>query len=218
MVPVVSFIGYHNSGKTTFATKVVKVLKERGCRIAVLKSTKHRKVVEDTRGKDSYRYRESGADAVGIVTPDEFILFENIEEIDLNFFSFLLFDDYDLVLCEGFKHQDIPKIEVTRRELGDRFLFREIDGVIAVVSDYPIPEVKTFPIDSPEEVAQFLEEEFIAKRTDGFPEDVELFVNGKRIPMKYFVRRVLRNVLSGFIESLGGVDGEISRIDVRIKR
>ncbi len=217
MVPIVSFVGYHNVGKTTFATKVVRILKKKGYSVAVLKSTKHREVVKDTEGKDSFRYRQAGADAVGIVTPDELVVFQGIGKINLKFLSFLLFDDYDIVVCEGFKHQDIPKIEVTRKEFRNKLLLQEIDGIVAVVSDYPVPNVRNFSIDSPEEVARFLEREFIRKRTEGFPEDVELFINGKRIPMKFFVKKVLSNLLSGFVGSLTGIDEKVERVDVRVK-
>jgi molybdopterin-guanine dinucleotide biosynthesis protein B len=128
VVPVVSFVGYHNSGKTTFATKVVEVLKSRGLKIAVLKSTKHEKVIEDKEGKDSYRYKQAGANAVGIVCPRELVLFEDVDEIDLNYLAFRLFYDYDLVVCEGFKRQEVPKIEVLRKELGQPSLVGKVEG------------------------------------------------------------------------------------------
>ena len=45
--------------------------------------------------------------------------------------------DVDLILTEGFKREDAPKIEVSRAELGHDLVARA-DELIAVVSDHPI--------------------------------------------------------------------------------
>ncbi len=216
MVPVISFIGYHNSGKTTFATKVVEILKRKGYKVAVLKSTKHREVIKDTEGKDSYRYKEAGADAVGIVTPEELILFQKAEKVDLRYLAFLLFDDYDIVICEGFKHSEVPKFEVTRKELNQPTLVGQVKNIIGVISDYEVEGVKNFSIDKPEEVAEFIEKTFIEKREDQFPDEVELFINGKRIPIKHYVKETLREILFGFVKPLKGIEYPIERMDVKI--
>ena len=218
MVPVISFIGYHNSGKTTVATKVVENLTKKGYRVAVLKSTKHRKLIGDTPGKDSYRYRESGAGAVGIVSPDEIVLFQDIDRdrLNLKFFSFLLFGDYDIVICEGFKRSDVPKIEVTRKELNQPLLLKEVKGVVAVVSDFPVEGVKNFSFDDTEKLTSFIEEEFIKRREEPFQDEVELFVNGRRVPMEQGEKETLREILLGFVKPLQGIEYPVERIDVRI--
>ncbi len=209
MVPVISFVGYHNSGKTTVATQVVKNLVEKGYRVAVLKSTKHRKLIGDTPGKDSYRYRESGAEAVGIVSPDEIVLFQNIDRDNLNldFLSFLLFGDYDIVICEGFKHADVPKIEVTRKELNQPLLFEKIDKVIAIVSDFPIDGLKSFSFQETDKLTSFIEEEFISKREKL---EIDLFIDGKRVDLEENVKRAIGELLKTFSDR--------QRIDLRIMR
>ena len=216
MVPVISFIGYHNSGKTTFTTRVVEILKKKGYRVAVLKSTKHKGVIKDTEGKDSYKYKEAGADAVGIVTPEELILFQKIGKINLKYLSLLLFDDYDIVICEGFKHSDVPKFEVTRKELNQPTLAGQVENVIGVISDYKVEGVKNFSIDKPEEVAEFIEKTFIGRREDQFPDEVELFINGKKVPMKHYVKETLREILFGFVKPLKGIEYPIEKMDIRI--
>ncbi|RUM90787.1 MAG: molybdopterin-guanine dinucleotide biosynthesis protein B [Thermovibrio sp.] len=218
MVPVISFIGYHNSGKTTFATEVVRILKGKGYKVGVLKSTKHRQLITDTPGKDSFKYREAGADTVGIVSPDEIVLFQDIDRDSLNlkFLSFLLFDDYDIVVCEGFKNADIPKIEVLREGNAEEPLFKKVKNVIAVVTDFPVEGIKRFSKDEYSKVAEFLEESFIEKREEGFEDEVELFINGKRIPMKYYIRETLRKILNSFIKPLKGIEYPVERMDVRI--
>ncbi len=219
MVPIVSFIGYHNSGKTTIATEVVKKLKEKGYRVAVLKSTKEKKIFTDKPGKDSYRYREAGADAVGLFSPEELFLTFRVkkESTDLTLLSFLLFDDYDIVICEGFKEAPIPKIEVIREEL-ESPLFEKDPNVVAVVTDSSVivKERKVFHPEQVDEIATFIEEELIKKREEEFPDEVELFVNGRRIPMKFFLKGILKEVLLGFLKPLKGIENPLERIDVRV--
>jgi len=216
MVPVVSFIGYHDAGKTTFATKVVETLKSKGYRVAVLKSTKHKDVIKDKEGKDSFRYKEAGAESVGIVTPEELILFKKIGKVNLQYLAFLLFDEYDIVICEGFKSSDLPKFEVTRKELNQPPLVGKVKNLIGVVSDYEVEGVKNFPIDKPQEVADFIEKVFIKKREDSFPDEVELFINGKRIPLKHYVKETLKEILLGFIKPLKGIEYPVNSLDVKI--
>ncbi len=218
MVPVVAFVGHHNSGKTTIASKVVKELKKRGYSVAVLKSSRYNGVVKDTQGKDSFKYREVGADAVGIVSPEELVLFQNIDgrEVDLKLLSFLLFDDYDIVVCEGFKSADVPKIEVTRKDLNQPLLFGEVERIVAVVSDYQVEGVKSFSFNEVEALTSFIEDTFIKKRENQFPDEVELFVNGKRVPIKHYVKETLREILLGFVKPLKEIEFPVSRMDIRI--
>ena len=211
MVPVISFIGYHNSGKTTIATKVVKILVEKGYRVAVLKSTKHRKLIGDTPGKDSYRYRESGAEAVGIVSPDEIVLFQDIDRDNLRieFLSFLLFGDYDIVICEGFKHANVPKIEVTRKELAQPLLFKEVNNVIAVVSDFPVEGIRQFSFKDVEKLTSLIEEEFLKKSR----RNLDFFVNGKKLELDEKSKKLLKELL---MQIACPADKSMVRIDVRL--
>ena len=45
----------------------------------------------------------------------------------------------DLVLIEGFKNGDFPKLEVWRASLGKPPLWPEWPGIVAVASDTPLP-------------------------------------------------------------------------------
>ena len=44
MTAIVSFIGWHDSGKTTLATGVVASLKQMGYRVAVIKSSSEKNI------------------------------------------------------------------------------------------------------------------------------------------------------------------------------
>ena len=212
MVPVVSFVGHHNSGKTTFGVKVVEILKDRGYRVAVLKSTEHTGLIEDRPGTDSFRYARAGAGAVGIVEPDRLTLFLELKERDPLYISFLLLGQFDIVICEGFKNSPLPKFEVIREEFRDRALFRNLENLVGVISDFPVEGVRHFPIDRPQEVAGFIEEEFIKKS-----DRTLLFVNGKKIPLKRFVQESLKGVVEGYIGALKGIEPEVEKIELKVK-
>src|SRR3990172_1417227 len=68
--PIFSFIGHSGSGKTTLIEKLVRKLSGRGLRVAVIKHA-HHKVVLDTPGKDSFRYKQAGAAISMLVTANE---------------------------------------------------------------------------------------------------------------------------------------------------
>ena len=61
-IPVIAFAAYSGTGKTTLIEKVVKVLKSKDLRVAVLKHDGHTFEI-DREGKDSWRFSHAGADA-----------------------------------------------------------------------------------------------------------------------------------------------------------
>jgi molybdopterin-guanine dinucleotide biosynthesis adapter protein len=110
----VSFVAAaSNSGKTTIIEKVVRILKGRGMRVAVIKHAS--KGFElDRPGKDSWRFREAGADTVVLVGPADMALMRTIdEEPSLKDLESLV-EHADIVIREGFKHDALNKIEVFR--------------------------------------------------------------------------------------------------------
>ena len=160
MPPIVSFIGFHDSGKTTLASQVVAHLKERGYRLAVVKSTKERGLVFDQAGTDTAIHRRAGADAVALIAPDQLVMFANPPTIDLKEFAERFFPDMDIVIAEGFKDaQHIAKIEVYAGH-GPRLQDR-VPGVIAVVSDEPDLDGRCFGRHESKKVADFIVERFL---------------------------------------------------------
>jgi molybdopterin-guanine dinucleotide biosynthesis protein B len=214
MAPLISFVGYHNSGKTTFARKVIGELKKKGYRVGVIKSTHHTDIEESPKGKDTQLYISDGVESVALITPEK-VYFEGKIDNNPEYIAFKLFEDFDLVVCEGFKKSPLPKIEVARKEISDKTLFErgEIENVIAVVSDFPVKDIKNFSFEQSREVAELIEEEFLKSER----EEISLFVNGKKIPMKFFVRNTLKGIIEGFIENLKGTENA-EKIEIKIER
>lgn len=216
MVPIVTFIGWHDCGKTTLASKVVAHLKDSGYSVAVIKSTKETEIVFDTPGTDTHTHRQSGADAVLLVAPDQMVMMsDNIGE-SITSLAHRYFPHVDIVIGEGFKHaRHVAKIEVFRNS--NQLLRDMVTGVIAVASNDQISGDYIFRLDEAKEIAAFIEKRFLknSSRPNG---NVTLLINGERVVMKGFVQDALAGTLEGFINSLKlrSTDNEARILDIRI--
>ena len=63
-VPILSFVGRSNSGKTTLIERVIPELVRAGYKVATVKHAGHGFDL-DTEGKDSWRHKQAGASSVG---------------------------------------------------------------------------------------------------------------------------------------------------------
>ena len=111
-IPVVAFAGKSGVGKTTLLEKVVRELKIRGLRVAVIKHS-HHDIEIDQPGKDSWRFARAGSDVVAISSPGKLVFIERIEnEPTLDEVTAPIRDKVDIVLLEGYKNIEVPKVLV----------------------------------------------------------------------------------------------------------
>lgn len=216
-LPIIAFIGWHNSGKTTLVRRVAKELKERSYIPAIIKSTKHRDIILDTQGTDTYLYRKDGVPFVALVSPDEIDLFMENSNEPVETLAHRFFPQADIVLCEGFKnHPSIPKIEVTRKDFVNRPLRDVVNNVIATVADFDLDVERLFKLEEVEKLCDFIEDTFL-RPSDG--EDVvTLFINGIPVDLNNFVRNALKGTVRGFIGSLKSTeDAKDITIHIRLK-
>jgi molybdopterin-guanine dinucleotide biosynthesis protein MobB len=116
MIPIVSFIGRSNSGKTTLLEKVVGELKLRGYRVGVAKHTHHNFTI-DYPGKDSWRLAQAGSDVVAISSPNKVAYIEHVDsEVELSQLSTFFDRKVDILLAEGYKKGNAAKILVLTGE------------------------------------------------------------------------------------------------------
>ena len=169
--PIVGFAGYSGSGKTTLATAVVRSLAGAGVRVAAVKHAHHSFDV-DRPGKDSYELRRAGAvqTLIGsrqrwaLVTetrsPREPTLEELVDRLD--------WDTLDIVLVEGFKHAEFPKIAVGRGESPSLVDDPHVVAVAtpgaagaagaAALAGHALPRLD---LERPDQVAHFIVERFL---------------------------------------------------------
>ena len=125
---VMGLIGRSGSGKTTLAAAVLRILAARGWRVCAVKDAHHH-IDLDTPGKDTWRYRESGASRVILRTPERWTVLTETPQGAPGIDELLKeTGDADIVLVEGFKHEgSFPKIEVRRQAAADRARVRRTD-------------------------------------------------------------------------------------------
>lgn len=166
MPPIVSVVGRSDSGKTTFLEKLIPELKKLRIRVAVVKHDRHGFEM-DHPGKDTWRLRKAGADAVMISAPNQMALIRSglKQELPLDELAELVSGAVDLVLTEGYKSGDKDKIEVSRRVIAGGELLCTEDELLAVVSDHPHDvQVPQFDLEDAKGVAKLLENYLKNKR------------------------------------------------------
>ncbi len=215
MPPIITFIGWHDCGKTTLASQVVRHLKERGYSVAVIKSTKDTGLLLDQEGTDTYSYRQAGADAVTLIAPDQMVMTTRSPGKRLTTLAHRFFSNVDIVIGEGFKEaQNVAKIEVSR---GDSDLLRDqVAGVIAIATDRKVSGDYIFRLDESHEIADFIEKRFLSKDVR-IREQAVLIVNGHKVVMKDFVQEALAGTVQGFVNTLKVNQDGIQEIELRIR-
>jgi molybdopterin-guanine dinucleotide biosynthesis protein B len=131
--PVVSIVGKSESGKTTLIEKLIPKLKRLGFRIGIVKHA-HHGFDMDRKGKDSYRHRQAGADSVMIASPGQIAMIKTVSGECLDDLV-PYFDDVDLLIAEGFKSDNAPKIEVFRSQRHQQPACIDDGSLVAMVSD-----------------------------------------------------------------------------------
>ena len=180
-IPVLCFVGASNSGKTTLVEKVIRALTTRGYQVATVKHT-HKTFAIDTEGKDSWRHRAAGAKTVILSSSAQFaVLSGTKEELTIEDILRRFVDDADILIVEGFKRDQYPKIEVYRRGVSKELLCLNDPSVIALASDeaarlrirvpgIPAPDIPILDLNDAEGISSLIEEKFLSKEkgTDSF--------------------------------------------------
>lgn len=142
MIPIIAFVGASGVGKTTLLEKIVANLKVLDYRVAVIKHAAHSFEI-DKPGKDSWRFHKAGSDIVVLASRSRVATIHEVSrEPTLAELAAAVEDKVDMILAEGFKDEDWPKIEVYRSAVSQR-LFSEPGELLGIVSDH------TFPIPVP---------------------------------------------------------------------
>ena len=214
MVSVISVVGRSDVGKTTFLEKVVRELKDKGYRVAVIKHDTHGFEI-DHPGKDSWRMSQAGSDVVVISSTDKMAMIKKTsQELSLDQLEAYIMGGVDIILAEGYKSSDKPKIEISRAEVSDELLCTEQE-LLALVTDQRFDlDVPHFALDDVRGVVEFLIENALGQQRE--PE-VFLSVNGNPVGIGSFIRSVFTNTILGLVASLHGTENPRDiRITIRL--
>lgn len=155
-IPVIGFAAYSGTGKTTLIEKIVVKLKGEGLRIAVIKHDAHRFEI-DHEGKDSWRFAKAGADITLISSVDKTAIVEQRERTFEQNLSMI--HDVDLILVEGYKQEEIPRIGISRKATGKGLPVPPERFVAVVTDDEAITEsisVPCFALDDVDGLTEFI--------------------------------------------------------------
>lgn len=155
---VFGIIGWKNSGKTGLLERLVENITDRGFSVSTMKHAHHSFDI-DHKGKDSYRHRKAGAHQVLLSSDSRWVLMTELEKTTELEMDVLLnkMNPVDLILVEGFKVNDHPKIE-TYRAVTKQNPLAVLDKQIKAIAtkdkvDLSIP---IFDLDDTKNIADFI--------------------------------------------------------------
>jgi molybdopterin-guanine dinucleotide biosynthesis adapter protein len=136
---IFGIVGKSGNGKTTLLEKLIPVFVQHGISVSTIKHT-HHKFDLDQPGKDSYRHREGGASEVMLASSQRWALLHELRDQTEPEIEDLIqhMSPVDLILVEGFKNHNHPKIEIYRPSHGRDALYHHDKTILAIASDEKI--------------------------------------------------------------------------------
>lgn len=155
-IPMLSFAAKSGTGKTTYLEKLLPLLKKENIRIAVIKHDAHGFQM-DKPGKDSYRLTQAGADHMILTSTDQTasIITHTNENPELEFLLSKV-QDVDLIITEGYKLANMPKLELLRKGYNE-VLRSNQENLLGIICDFPYEtDLPVFPLNEPEALVPFI--------------------------------------------------------------
>lgn len=213
MRSIISIVGKSHSGKTTLLEKLIAELKRRGYKIAIVKHSHHKDDL-DVAEKDTWRFTKAGSELSAINSLDHLAIYRHMD----NYFepqdisNYVLWD-YDIILTEGFKGSNYPKIEVHRNEQGKELL-TDPKLLLAVVTDGPLDvNVPQFSHEDVSGIADIIEKKITAENNKI---DLDLVINDTNIPVNPQLKDMLTRTLSAMVPELQK-NGEIKSVHISMR-
>jgi molybdopterin-guanine dinucleotide biosynthesis protein B len=161
-IPIVSIVGRSGAGRTTLLEKLIPELKRRGYRVATVKHHAHPGFEIDQPGKDTWRHAQAGSDQVIIAAPDRVAAVRYVDHaLTLDEIVSTLIHDVDVILTEGYRGANRPKIEVVRAARSSEPICAP-EELLAVASDVALPlDVPRFDLDDAAGLADLIAARFL---------------------------------------------------------
>jgi len=113
----VAFTGPSGSGKTTLIEKIaIELIKSH--KVAIIKHDPKDKAIFDVKGKDSYKFSQTGAEVIVASSTKTTYLSQREKSLDeiIN-----MLEDFDYLLVEGLKTLPLPRIVIFRNNIEESY-------------------------------------------------------------------------------------------------
>ncbi len=208
---VIGIVGYKNSGKSSLVLKLAEKLSD-SYTVGIIKHAGEFNEKESDTRKFSTLYQ------TGFISPEKSGIFFPEEKTLEEILSYL---HVDIVLVEGFKeNRSFPKI--TCGEYDDDLAIgsdqEDIDALIEKIENYgfklPNENCGQCGYTCEEMASRIIRGETSPGECQQLT-DTEIRVNGKPIPLNRFVSNLVKNVVTGVVDSLSGT--EKGTIEITVK-
>jgi molybdopterin-guanine dinucleotide biosynthesis protein B len=210
---IISIVGKSDAGKTTLLEKLIGELKRRGYKVAIVKHSHHADDL-DTQKKDTWRFTRAGSELSAINSLDNLAIYRHMDhyfdpqEID----NFILWD-FDIILTEGFKSSNYPKIEVHRHEQGKELL-TDPQQLLAVVTDEKLEtDLPQFSRNDIHGIADLIERKILKRREET---DIDVVVNGEYVNINPSLKDLLARTMAAMIPAAG--NGDVKTLHFSLRR
>ena len=153
--------GHSGMGKTTLLERIIPALQSRRKTVSLIKHS-HKDLDIDRPGKDSYRLRQAGCQELILMGRSRWALMHELrEDVEPTLHELLgKLQTCDLVLIEGFKQGDFPKLEVWRSAVGKPHLWPDCGGIVAMATDgnAPVANIPTLDLSDIAGIADFIDQ------------------------------------------------------------
>ena len=161
MTKVIGIVGWKNVGKTFLVTEIIKLLVKKGYKVGTIKHAHHDFDI-DKPGTDSFMHRQSGSSEVIISSSKRWAkMIENNNKNEKSLNELLKeFNDIDVVIVEGFKKENHPKIEIISQH--SKNINNKLKNVVAIVVDDTIDSnIPLFKRNDIESLTKFIIDKFL---------------------------------------------------------
>ena len=156
---IIGLAGWSGSGKTTLIKNLLPELNKINISVSTLKHA-HKDFDIDKPGKDSYIHRESGAQEVLVSSKKRFAIISNYKNKESNLYQLIgKLSPVDLIMVEGWKKENIKKIEIYRKEINKPLLALEDKNIVAIATNdksIKVNNVVLLDINNYEDIAMFI--------------------------------------------------------------
>ena len=136
MKNIFGIVGWSGSGKTDLVTRLINFFVLNSLVVSSVKHTHHQFEI-DKEGKDSFKHINAGSSEVIIFSKKKWAMISKLHEKDIKFEEILnrFNPKTNIILVEGLKYSNFPKIEVIRSKLNKPLLFKNDENIKAIVYD-----------------------------------------------------------------------------------